>query len=74
MPKGPPRKNIGPCAICGKNDIGERFIKLTPNALPKAIQSQAALNLKVELKVDDQLFCKHYNELVLYIMYVHTYV
>ncbi|CAG8792292.1 9846_t:CDS:2, partial [Cetraspora pellucida] len=61
MPKGSPRKNMGPCAVCGKDDLGEKFRKLTPKLLSKAMQSEAASNLKIQLKLDDQLCHKHYN-------------
>lgn len=60
-----PRTNTGPCAICGKDDK-EKFRKLTPKLLSKAMQSQAASELKVELKPDDQLCHKHYTDLVVF--------
>ncbi|CAG8648414.1 6348_t:CDS:2, partial [Ambispora leptoticha] len=53
-----------PCAVCGKNDLEEKFRKLISNLLPKAVQSEAASRLKMQLKLDDQLCYKHYNELV----------
>ncbi|CAG8729214.1 15228_t:CDS:2 [Cetraspora pellucida] len=35
-----------------------------PKLLSKAIQSEAASNLKIQLKLDDQLCHKHYSKLV----------
>ncbi|CAG8815351.1 8658_t:CDS:2, partial [Cetraspora pellucida] len=64
MPVGRSCKNIGPCTICGKHGLKERFRILTPSLLSKAMQSLAALNLKVELNLNDQLCHKHYTELV----------
>ncbi|CAG8730647.1 7008_t:CDS:2 [Cetraspora pellucida] len=46
MPRGSSHKNAGLCVICSKDDIGERFLKLTSNVLPKAMQSQAVSKLK----------------------------
>src|SRR6185437_1065187 len=66
MPKASQRKNMGPCAICGKDDLEEKFRKLTAKLLPKAVQSEAASRLKIQLKLDDQLCQKHYNELVVF--------
>ncbi|CAG8822126.1 7449_t:CDS:1, partial [Cetraspora pellucida] len=53
MPAGRPRKNIGLCTICGEHGLKERFRILTPSLLSKAMQSPAALNLKVELNLND---------------------
>ncbi|CAG8691634.1 25064_t:CDS:2 [Cetraspora pellucida] len=57
---------MGPCTICGNDDLREKFHKLIPNLLLKAMQSPATPNLKVKLSLNDQLCQKHYTELVVF--------
>ncbi|CAG8603391.1 9076_t:CDS:2 [Cetraspora pellucida] len=66
MPKDSLCKNTGPCVVCGKNDLAEKFRRLTPNLFYKALQSLTALNLKVVLSLYDQLCHKHYTKLVIF--------
>ena len=51
---------------CGKDDLREKFRKLTPNLLSKAVQSPAALNSKAELHLNNQLYHKHYTDFVVF--------
>ena len=39
MVNGRPRKNKGPCVICGKENDNEKFRRLTPDLLQKALKS-----------------------------------
>ena len=66
MVKGRPRKNIGPCVICGNDNVNEKFRQLTPNLLQKALKGFEFQSLAIELKLHDQLCEKHYNELVVF--------
>jgi len=66
MVKGRLRKNKGPCVICGKDDINEKFRQLTSNLFQKALKSSEFQHLAVKLKLYDQLCEKHYNELVVF--------
>jgi hypothetical protein len=67
MLNGSPRKNKGPCVICGKeNYYNEKFRKLTPDLLQKALKSPGFQDLAVDLKLYDQLCGRHYNKLVVF--------
>ena len=44
-----PHKNKGPCVICGKENYNEKFRKLTPNLLQKALKSLNFQDLTVDL-------------------------
>jgi len=66
MVMGRLRKNKGPCVICGKDDINEKFRQLTPILFQKVLKSPEFQNLTVELKQYDQICEKHYNELVVF--------
>ena len=66
MLNGRPRKNKGPCVICGKENDTEKFRKLTPDLLQKALESPGFQDLAVDLKLYDQLCGSHYNNLVVF--------
>ncbi|PKY32576.1 hypothetical protein RhiirB3_394142 [Rhizophagus irregularis] len=66
MVKGKSRQNNGPCAVCGQQDSGEKFRKLTENLLAKAIKSPAAQQLTLKLNLNDQLCQLHYNNFIVY--------
>ena len=66
MSNGRPRKNKGPCVICGKENYNEKFRKLTPDLLQKALKSPGFQDLTVDLKLYDQLCGRHYNKLVVF--------
>ena len=66
MSNGRPRKNKGPCVICGKENDNEKFRKLTPNLLQKALKSPGFQDLAKDLKLNDQLCESHYNNLVVF--------
>ncbi|UZO22821.1 uncharacterized protein OCT59_015170 [Rhizophagus irregularis] len=66
MVKGKSRQNNGPCAVCGQQNSGEKFRKLTENLLAKAIKSPAAQQLTLKLNLNDQLCQLHYNNFIVY--------
>ena len=65
MTKGRLRENKGPCVICDKDDINKKFRKLTTNLFQEILNSEYH-EYHVKLKLYDQLYEKHYNELVVF--------
>ena len=63
---GRPRKNNGPCVICGKENSNEKFRRLTSDLLQKALKSPGFQDITVNLKLYDQLCGRHYNKLVVF--------
>src|SRR6266480_4394564 len=66
MVNGRPRKNKGPCVICGKENSNEKFRRLTSDLLQKALKSPGFQDITVDLKLYDQLCGRHYNKLVVF--------
>ena len=66
MSNGRPRKNKGPCVICGEENNNEKFRWLTSDLLQKALKSPGFQDITVDLKLDDQLCERHYNKLVVF--------
>lgn len=61
------KKNFGPCVVCGGNQNPSiQYRKITAQSILKINKSPNIENLNIELKVDDQLCKKHYNELIVY--------
>src|SRR5688572_10916793 len=66
MTNGRPRKNKGPCVICGEENNNEKFRRLTLDLLQKALKSPGFQDITVDLKLDDQLCVRHYNKLAVF--------